>query len=105
MAQYDVYTNPNKATRDMVPLLVDVQSALLDQVNTRLTLPLVKFEAHNAGLPRRLVPRIRLGEQTYVLYAHQAAAIQAKLLKKPVANLKSQSTDIVNAIDAVISGV
>jgi toxin CcdB len=105
MAQYDVYVNPNAVSREAVPYVVDVQSRLLDQINTRLTMPLRPLSAANAGLPRRLVPRLRVAEQTYALYAHQAAVVESRLLKKPVASLASNSADILGALDAVVSGV
>jgi hypothetical protein len=56
-------------------------------------------------LPRRLVPEVRVLKEAYVLYAHQAAAVETRLLKQPVTSLAAQSADIVGAIDAVISGV
>jgi toxin CcdB len=105
MAQYDVYVNPNPVSREAVPYIVDVQSRLLDQVHTRLTMPLRPATAATAGLPRRLVPRLRVAEQMYVLYAHQAAVVEARLLKQPVASLAAQSAEILGALDAVVSGV
>ena len=105
MAQYDVYVNPNPASRGAVPYIVDVQSRLLDQVSTRLTMPLRPASELTAGLPRRLVPRLRVADQTYVLYAHQAAVVEARLLKRPVASLAAQGAEILGALDAVVSGV
>ena len=105
MAQYDVYVNPNPASREAVPYVVDVQSRLLDQTNTRLTMPLRPLSPASAGLPRRLVPRLTVAAQTYVLYAHQAAVVESRLLKKPVASLAAHSADILGALDAVVSGV
>jgi len=104
MAQFDVYVNPNPASRDVVPYVVDVQSRLLSAAATRLTLPLRRWSPAHAGLPRRLVPEVRVLKEAFVLYAHQAAAVETRLLKKPVTSLAGQSADIVGAIDAVISG-
>ena len=105
MAQFDVYVNPNAASRDVVPYLVDVQSRLLSAATTRLTVPLRRLSPAHASLPRRLVPQVLVRDEPFVLYAHQAAAVEARLLKKPVTSLLGQSSDIVGAIDAVISGV
>jgi toxin CcdB len=105
MAQYDVYANPNPASRDAVPYLVDVQSRFLDHFTTRLMLPLLRSEPSHTAVPRRLMPRLRVLEQSLVLYAHQAAAIESRLLKKPVASLAPQATEILGALDAVTSGV
>lgn len=105
MAQYDVYVNPNPASRDVVPYVVDVQSRLLNQLNTRLTMPLRALSPAADKLPHRLVPRLRVAEQTYVLYAHQAAVVESRLLSQPVASLAVNSADILAALDAVVSGV
>jgi toxin CcdB len=105
MAQYDVYVNPNGASRDTVPYLVDVQSRFLDHFSTRLMMPLLRFEAAEAGVPRNLMPRVRVRDESLVLYAHQAAAVQSRLLKKPVANLAPHASEILGALDAVVSGI
>jgi toxin CcdB len=105
MAQYDVYVNPNPSSREAIPYLVDVQSRFLDHFSTRLVMPLLRFEASEAAVPRRLMPRLRVNDETFVLYAHQAAAVQSRLLKKPVATLAPHSTEILGALDAVVSGV
>lgn len=105
MAQYDVYVNPNPASRLAVPYVVDVQSRLLEQLNTRLTMPLLRWAAVHAGLPRRLVPTLPIAGEDYVLYAHQAAVLEARLLKSPVASLAAHAGEIVGALDAVVSGV
>lgn len=105
MAQYDVCVNPNPASSGTVPYVVDVQGRVLDQINTRLTMPLRRATAVTAGLPQRQVPRLRIAEQTYVLYAQQAAVVEARLLKRPVASLAAQGAEIPGALDAVVCGV
>jgi toxin CcdB len=105
MAQFDVYVNPNAASRDTVPYLVDVQSRFLDHFTTRLMLPLLRFQAVEVGVPRRLMPRLTVRDESLVLYAHQAAAVHSKLLKKPVASLAPHASEIVEALDAVVSGL
>jgi toxin CcdB len=105
MAQYDVYVNPNPASRETVPYLVDVQNRFLDQFTTRLMMPLLRFEASSVGVPRRLMPRLRVRDESFVLYAHQAAAIESRLLKKPVASLAPHASEILGALDAVTSGI
>ncbi len=105
MAQYDVYANPNAASRDAVPYVVDVQSRLLDHFNTRLTMPLLRLATVTPGIPRRLVPRLRVGDESLVLYAHQAAVVETRLLRQPIASLAAHALEICDALDAVTSGV
>src|SRR6266850_1795064 len=49
MAQFDVYRNPNPATRNRVPFLLDVQVGLLDSLATRIVVPLCKPETVGGG--------------------------------------------------------
>ena len=103
MAQFDVYANPSAASREAVPYLVDVQSGLLEHFNTRLTMPLLRSPA--GRLPGRLAPRLQVNGEDLVLYAHQAAVVERRLLKKRVASLAGHAAQIVDALDTVISGV
>ena len=105
MAQYDVYVNPNPASRENVPYVVGVQGRVRDQINTCLTMPLRRATAVTAGLPQRQVPRPRIAEQTYVFYPHQAVVVEPRLLKRPVASLAAQGAEIPGALDAVVCGV
>jgi len=41
MPQFNVYINTNSASRDIYPYLIDVQSSLLDNLETRLVIPLI----------------------------------------------------------------
>ena len=56
MAQFDVYRNPNPATRARIPYLVDVQSELLDSLATRVIVPLCKPAVLKSRLAERLNP-------------------------------------------------
>lgn len=105
MAQFDVYPNPNPASRAFVPFVVDVQSGLIDQLPSRLVMPLSRVGVGAARLPLSLCPCITLDGETLILLAHQAAAIPARSLKKPVASLVSMRSEISAALDAVISGI
>lgn len=50
-------------------------------------MPLLAFRAHAAGVPRRLMPRVLVQGEAFVVHAHQAAAVE------------------LCALDTVISGV
>jgi toxin CcdB len=103
MAQYDVYANPTPGTG--FPYLVDLQSAQLDRLPTRLVMPLQRLPRAPEGLPRRLVQPVQVkGEELY-LAAHQCAALPVRSLRKPVASLNAQAAQVLDALDAVISGV
>lgn len=105
MPQYDVYPNPNPRSREAVPYVVDVQSGLLDSLPTRLVMPLSRVGARPATVPRRLVPLVSIGGELLALHAHEAAGIDARLLKQSVASVADKAGEIRDALDAVVSGI
>ena len=105
MAQFDVYRNPNPRSKDTVPYIVDVQSALLDALPTRLVMPLSRAGVMAVGMPQRLVPVFSVEGEKLALHAHQSAGIDARLLKKRVASIRQHAGEIRDALDAVISGI
>jgi toxin CcdB len=105
MAQFDVYPNPRPESRGQVPYVVDVQSDLLDILPTRLVMPLMVSESVPGSVPRNLCPVVYVSDEPLFLMPHMAAPVGAKLLRKPVATLRSQASDICAASDAVLSGV
>jgi toxin CcdB len=105
MAQFDVFVNPSTASRDAVPYVVDIQSNFLETLRTRLVMPLSRVAADERGLPRRLVPSFTVEGECLNLYPQEAAALQVRLLKRPVASLAAQAHEIRDALDAVVSGL
>lgn len=105
MAQYDVYPNPTGTQRSVVPFVVVLQSDQLAHHNTRLVMPLMRLPRAPVASPRRLATTVDvLGELLY-LGAHQCAALPVSQLKLPILSLKNQSTQLSDALNAVISGV
>ncbi len=105
MAQYDVYLNPQPNSRQSVPYVVDVQSGLIDQLPTRLVMPLSRVGAGQPVLPTALCPGVEIEGEALSLMAHLAAPVPARLLKRSVATLSHRASDISAALDAVLSGI
>jgi toxin CcdB len=105
MSQFDVYVNPTPAARAGFPYLVDLQSAQLRDLPTRLVMPLQRLARPPAGMPRRLVRTVTIGGEALYLAAHQCAAMPARLLRNPIANLAAGRASVLDAVDAVFSGV
>ena len=104
MAQFDVYPNPNVAAQGTVPFVVDVQSGLIDALPTRLVMPLSRVGVKQGRLPLWLCPPVEVDGETLVLMPHLAAAIDKRLLRKPVLSLARHASEFTTALDAVISG-
>ncbi|BEP38841.1 hypothetical protein GmRootV59_63150 (plasmid) [Variovorax sp. V59] len=105
MAQFDVYPNPSKLQRPDIPWMVDIQSDLLSALPTRLMVPLASRKHRPAALPRALCPSVQWEGHALVAMPHMAAAFRAKDLGIARGNLRSQASELVAALDAVISGV
>ena len=98
MAKYDVYPNPNGAG-----YLLDVQTELLDNLNTRVVVPLLPINA--APVPaRRLNPLFDVEGLQVVMATQFLASVPASILAKPVRNLTDAFAEITNALDMVFQG-
>lgn len=104
MPQYDVFANPSRSAADGIPYVVVIQSDLLDALATRLTIPLAAF-ASGTKVPTALCPVIMVKGKRLHALAHYAAPLPAKVLRRPVDNVAAQSSALVSAMDAVLSGI
>ena len=104
MAQFDVYVNPQPESRRFVPYIVDVQSQLIDQLTTRLVMPLSRVGTQQGSLPVNLCPVVEVAGEALSLMPQLAAPFPARLLKKPVLSLAHRAAEVTGAMDAVLSG-
>lgn len=97
MATFDIYR------RDRGYLL-DVQSDLLDGLNTALIVPLVPLDI--APIPiARLNPIIEVAGERYSMVTQYMAATPIRALGRPVGNLKFSSYDQIKAaLDMIFLG-
>jgi len=103
--QFDVYDNPSQRTRDVYPYVVDVQSDLLSALPTRMVVPLAVTGLRANDLPRRLCPLINVCGKSLMLVSFEAAPLDKRLLTTEIASLRDRSHQIVDATDAVLSGI
>ena len=100
MAQFDVYKNENELTNQKVPYLLDVQNDILDSINTRVVIPLVKDKNDFKGLTKEFV----IKNQKVYLTTSQMGAIHKNELKTKITTLQNQKEEIKNSIDFLIYG-
>ena len=105
MAQFDVYRNPSARQREDMPYMVNVQSDLLDGLPTRLIMPLAVPSLVPSSIPLNLCPRVDFDGQRFHALAQLAAPFRVRDLGKPVGSVPGSASDIVAALDAVVSGV
>jgi len=105
MAQFDVYRNPNPASRARVPYLLDVQSGLLESIAARVVVPLCKPEVLSGKPAERLNPAFEIEGRKFYLLTPELAGVPRKILGEPVANLAAERRAIVEALDLVFTGI
>lgn len=88
-----------------IPFIVDVQSDVLSALPTRLVVPLALRRHMPAALPRALCPQLQWDGAAFVALPHLAAPFRVKDLGISQGNLRSHASELVSALDAVLSGV
>jgi toxin CcdB len=99
VAQFDLYRPKGAAG----PLL-DIQSPLLEFLRTRVVVPLLPPAEIPAAI-RNLHPVLLVDGTEYVLVTQLMGAIRKRELGPPVGNLEAQRTEIIRALDTLLSGV
>ncbi len=104
MARFDVYPNPG-AHASTTPYLLDVQTGLLDGLDSRVVIPLRSL-AHFAKvkLPTRLTPVLQVNGQDYLLETPKMGSVPGRILKNSVASLSAQQEHITGALDFLFQG-
>lgn len=100
MARFDVYPHPDISKRAVTPFLLDVQNDFINQLQSRVVIPLRTAAAFGPTM-RDLNPLFNISGQNVVLDTAALAAFPTSGLKKPVTSLASQSPNIVAALDTV----
>jgi len=105
VAQFSLYKNEDISSNKTYPYFIDVQNALLSDLNSRLVIPLSPRKILNNTDAKRLCPVIQLDEGKFVLLTHQMTSVPKPILKTEVASLESFRYEILGAIDMLISGI
>lgn len=105
MAQFEVYENPNRASRKTYPFLLDIQSDLLSDLRTTVVIPLSPVAAVGDAAIAKLCPVVSIDGKRFVALAQQLAGIDRKILGKAVANLSRYRPEIIAALDFIVAGI
>lgn len=102
MAQFDLYENQNTKTCEMYPLLLDIQSDILRDLNTRLTVPLAV--ATKSQKPLLITPIIEVHSTRYLVMFHLMASYPINEYGTAVGNLENDRSELLAAYDFMIQG-
>ncbi len=90
--------------REQYPFVVDMQNDLLGSLSTRMVIPLAITQLASDDVPRSLCPVFPVQGLRLMLLPFEAAPIPKRLLRTSVQSLKRHASEIVAAMDAVMSG-
>jgi toxin CcdB len=105
MSQFDLYANTNKDTSKTYPYFVEVQNDILDSLNSRIVIPLTPITRTDKSYPDNLCPVLRIEHKDFILLTHQMTTIPVSWLKVKERSLMRYRTEIVSAIDFLITGI
>lgn len=103
MAQFDVYVNANPETKQTIPYLLDVQTDLLDNLATRVVVPLVAATAAGKAA-KHLNPQFEIQRTPVLMSTAELAGVKLHALGERVCSLKAQRNEIIAALDFLITG-
>ncbi|MEX1165538.1 MAG: CcdB family protein [Hydrogenophaga sp.] len=104
MARFDVYANPGSHAKT-TPYLLDVQSDLLDGLDTRVVVPLRSLDHFpQVKLSALLTPLLTIKGETFLLETPKMGAVPQRVLKNPVASLADMQPQIMASLDFLFQG-
>lgn len=107
MAQFDVYRNSGKYSK-IVPFVVDVQSDILSNLDSRVVIPLQSadfIKNENIQIISRLNPVFSVCDSDVILATQQMAAVHIRELGNKIDSLASKRLEIISALDVLTSGI
>ena len=104
MARFDVYANPGSHA-GTTPYLLDVQSDLLNSLDTKMVIPLRSLKHFpKVKLPTQLTPIFTIEGEDYLLETPKMGAIPRRVLKSRVTSLAQAQDQITAAMDFLFHG-
>lgn len=104
MARFDVYANSGSHAAT-TPYLLDVQSDLLDGLDSRMVIPLRSLKHFpQVKLSPHLTPIFTIEGEALLLETPKMGAVPQRVLKSPVVSLAGDQAQITAALDFLFHG-
>ena len=104
MARFDIYATPGRHA-DSTPYLLDVQSDLLDGLDSRVVIPLRWRERFPAvPLADRLTPTLSIAGAEFILETPKMGAVPRRALGAPLLSLAAEQARVTAAMDFLFQG-
>ena len=105
MAQFSVHKNINPNTKNTYPYLLDLQHNILAEINTRVVAPLISAKQLKNNSVKTLTPSVEIEGKAYIVLMPQLAGIAQKDLGAVAVDLSNIRSEIIAAIDLLVSGI
>lgn len=105
MGQFCAYKNSNPGTRAQYPYLLDIQSDLLSGLRTTIVIPLTPSKIAAPISLSRLNPDFVLDGESFTAMTQDIAGIDRKQLGAQAYDLSFYRSEIISAVDFVLSGI
>lgn len=103
MGQFDVYVNSNQETSDLFPFLLDVQAEILDNLPTRVVVPLLTRSAISKPIPV-LNPVFEIQQTEVIMSTPQLVGVNSSMLGTKICSVKEKRDLIIAALDLLFTG-
>ncbi len=104
MSQFSIYNNQNQLSKKNYPYLISVQTSLLDDLETRLVIPITPKQIYSGKPIKELNPIIELKGKEYLVLTQQMASIRKNELGSFVCDISLCRQAILSSIDFLITG-
>ncbi|MGN6454119.1 MAG: CcdB family protein [Steroidobacteraceae bacterium] len=104
MTRFAVYQNRNLRSSVSFPLLVDVQSEVLQDLETRVVIPLARAASFTDFPLRYVMPSVEVEGKKYLLMTPQLTGLSRVLLGPFRGSLDAHARDISRATDILLRG-
>ena len=105
MPQFTAYANSNPVTQQHYPYLLDIQSDLLSELKTTVVIPLSPAKLVGTISLSRLNPALTLNGEQLIAMTQDLAGIDRRQLGAAAGDLSAYRSEIIAALDFVISGI
>lgn len=104
MSQFAVYRNRSLRSRRVYPLLLDVQAGLLEDLDTRVVIPLSAARSLLEFPLRHLTPTVAFDGEAYALMTPQLTGVARADLGPHLGDIAEQERAITAALDFLLRG-
>lgn len=105
MGQFCAYRNCNPGTRTQYPYLLDIQTDLLSGLRTTIVIPLTPTKIAAPISLSQLNPAFVLDGESFTAMTQDIAGVDRKQLGSQAYDLSAYRSEIIGAVDFVISGI